>query len=219
MGPKENSVGNVDIRGWQDDVTPVNIGADINKALLVAGGTPAGVETARRGNSWTVQTVTAFAPLVAFPTTVTILEVYNNTANTGLSIRDLFAWQVLGTAATQTYSIWAMVTTTKVVPSLTALNLFSMSGKNFVTTTAAGPIVTGVGTTIVANGWRPYGGPNVFSTAAALPGNGWSHDIDGKIVVPYGCSLCLHIVGTLATGSSFLMGTTFDIIEGYTQLA
>ena len=61
--------------GNENEVEP---GADKQKNLLVAAGNPSYAEVRRRGNGWTVQTTTLFAPLTAIPTTTAILELYNN---------------------------------------------------------------------------------------------------------------------------------------------
>jgi hypothetical protein len=207
---------NVDIRGKQDytgggDVM-VSIGATSNADLRVAQGLPEYAEMNRLGDGWTVGTSTLFAPLVAYPTTTAALEVYNNSTSLGrcMVISELYAAQILSTAATQTYAIFAMITTQKAIPTLTALTLFSTSGKATVTPTAAGEIVTGVGTTVVANGWRPWGAVQAWGTAAATPGNAWSVPVNGKLVVPPGASICLHVVGSLATASTFQAGLSFN---------
>ena len=172
---------------------------------------PPFTEINRRGDGYTVGTSTLFAPLVAFPSTTAALEVFNNGSRL-LVVSDLYAAQILSTAATQTYAIFAMITTAKAIPSLTALSLFSTSGKPLVTPTAASEIVTGVGTTVVANGWRPWGPVQAWGTAAATPGNAWSVPVDGKLIVPPGASICLHVVGSLATASTFQVGLTFNIV-------
>ena len=66
-------------------------------------------EIARRGTGFTVGTATLFAPLVAYPTTTAILEVYNNTTDKLMVIGDLYASQILATAVVQTFAIYAMV--------------------------------------------------------------------------------------------------------------
>jgi hypothetical protein len=151
----------VDIRGVQRATgsgdAQQQAGMDGNKNLLTAQGMPVYAEMSRLGESYTVGTATLFAPLVARPTTTAALEVFNNSSTRVMVVADLYAEQILSTAAQQTYGIYAMITTTKAVPTLTALSLFSNSGKAVVTPTAAGEVVTGVGTTVVANGWRPWG--------------------------------------------------------------
>lgn len=174
---------------------------------------PPFAELMRRGEAFTVRTATLFAPLTAVPTTTAALEIYNNTPGHILVVTDLFMEQILATAAQQANYISAMVTTTKAIPTLTALSLFSMSGKGIVTPTAAGSIVTGVGTTVIANGWRAYGPGLNWGLGTATPGPGYSAPIDGKIIVPYQASLCLHVVGALATASSVHVGATMAKVE------
>jgi len=187
--------------------------ADELKNLLIAAGNPSYMETRRRGEGWTVQTATLFAPLVAIPTTAAALELYNNGTRL-MVVSDLFASHVLATAVVQTHAIYAMVTTKKAIPTLTALNIYSLSGKELKAPTATSEIVTGVGTTVVDNGWRPWGNLQNFNLAAATPGESWSVPVDGKLIVPPGASLCLHVAGALATASSFQVGCDFDLVRG-----
>ncbi len=209
---------NVDIRAVQRYTgggdAMVNAGADGLKNVLVAQGHAPYAELMRLGEGWTVQTATLFAPLVAVPTTVAALELFNNTTDRLMVVSELFADQILGTAATQTYAIYAMISTVKAVPTLTALVLNSLAGKALVTPTALSPAVTGVGTTVIANGWRPYGAVQAWGTAAATPGNAWSVPVDGKLIIPAACSLCLHVVGSLATASTFQVGLSFNWVTG-----
>lgn len=182
--------------------------ANQQSELLVAGGNLPNTETTRQGATWNVISA-ALAPLVALPSTVAGLEIFNNTQGPGaitLEVNDLFAFQLLSTAASQTYAIFAMVTTQKVLPSNGALSLFSQSGRPLQATVAGGRIITAAGTTVVANGWRPWGKPQAWGTATATPGNAWNEPVNGALLVPPQCSLCLHIVGALATASSFQVG-------------
>lgn len=195
----------------------VGVSGDKQKNALVAQGNPTYMEVRRRGEGWTVQTVTLLAPLVAIPTTVAALELYNNGSRL-LVVSDLFASHVLATAVVQTHAIYAMITTAKTVPTLTALAVHSLSGKELKTTTVQSELVSGVGTTVVANGWRPWGGLQNFNLAAATPGESWSVPIDGKLSVPPGASLCLHIAGALATASSFQVGCDFDWVNATVEV-
>ncbi len=196
--------------GGNDD--EVSVSGDAQKNLLVAQGNPPYAETRRRGQGWSVAAVTAFAALVDFPTTTARVEIYNNGSRVAV-VSDLHCFRLLGTAVGVGECIWAMVSTAKAVPTLTALNMFSLSGKAFVTPTATSEIVTGVGTTVVANGWMPYG--NGFGyLAAATPGAGWSVPIDGKLQIPPGCSLCLQVVASVNTAAAFqTLGATFDLVS------
>lgn len=178
---------------------------------LVAQGLPPYTEMSRQGNGWTVQTTTLLTPLAVYPTTLAALEIFNNTtgaASQTLVVADLFGSFILGTAVAQAWGMFGMVTTQKAVPTLTALTIASMSGKQSYVTTAASPIVTGVGTTVIANGWRPYGPPMGTGLTAATPGGSGAGAVDGKLIVPPGCSLCVHIVAAVATASSFQCGAS-----------
>lgn len=203
---------NTDIRVIDPNGTPGNVLGNHLKHLTNAPGMPEYYATSKRLESWTVGTATLFAPLVAYPSTTAILEVYNNSVVLGrhMIISEFYAAQILATAAQQTFALYAMVTTAKAIPTLTALSVFSNGGKSIVTPTAAGEIVTGVGTTVVANGWRPWGVVQAWGLATATPGNGWSVPVNGKLIVPPGCSVCIHVVGALATASSFQAGLSFD---------
>ena len=185
--------------------------ADALKNLLVAQGAPGYAEVRRRGNGWNVLTSTALTPLAALPTTTARLELYNN-GNRLAVISDLHAYRLLGTAVGLGEVLFAMITTKKAAPSLTAQTLYSMSGKDFIVPTATSEMVTGVGTTVVANGWQAYG-PGAAYLGAATPGSGFHVPIDGKLIIPPGASLCLQYCASVATASAAHIGVTFDWVK------
>lgn len=178
---------------------------------IFAQGNPPFTEITRQGVGWSIQTSTLFAPLTAVPTTVAALEIFNNIpgGQTSLVVSDVFADQIVGTTVVSAGGIYAQVSTSKAAPSTTALSVFSANGRQFYSTTAAGRIITGVGTTVVANGWRPWGNPMSWGTEAATPGPSWNALVDGRLTVPPNCSLCLHVVSSVATASSFQVGASF----------
>ena len=185
--------------------------SSVRPGLLVSQAQSPAAEYTRIG-AWSIQTATLFAPLTAVPTTVAALEIWNNTANpSGLCmvIDDLFASQLVGPVVVESSGIFAAVAQVAAVPTLTALRVSSSSGRTFYTSSLATPVVTGVGTTVIANGWRPWGNPAAFGTGAATPGKHWSAPIDGKLIVPPGCSLLLHVVSSVATASAFQVGAGF----------
>lgn len=197
------------VRGGALDGEAAKLAANERRELLTAQGLPRYTEATRQGNGWSLQTATLFAPLVAIPTTVAALEIYNNYAALSLIIDTLFASQVVSTAASQTYAIYACVSTQKAAPANTALSIFSSNGRAVRATTAAGGVIAGIGTTVVANGWRPWGTVQAWGTATATPGNSWHVDIEGRLIVPPGCALLLHIMGALATASTFQVGASW----------
>lgn len=197
-----------------DQKQMVDIGASGDNDLLVAHGWPSLLEMARRYETWQIQTSTLFAPLTAVPTTTAALELWvNSTSDETMVVESLFADQILGTAAAQAYAIYACVSTNKAVPTLTALSMTSVNGDSApVTPTVGHSVVTGVGTTVVANGWRPYGFSSGSALQAATPMHSWEAPIDGRLFVRPGRSLQLHITGSLATASSFQVGAQFWMV-------
>jgi len=194
----------------------VNAVADAQKNILTSAGNPGYFETRRRGDSWNIMTSTEFAALVAVPTTTARLEVYNNGSRL-LVVSDLHMWRLIGTAVAVGETLWAMVTTAKAIPSLTAQTMYSLCGKAFKVPTATSEVVTGVGTTVIANGWAPYGAPQAY-LGAATPGAGQSAPIDGKLIVPPGCSLCIQVAASVNTASAFYCGVTFDLVTGSVEV-
>lgn len=185
--------------------------AELNELnqLLVGAGLPYGVEMTRRYAGFTVRTATLFAPLVAVPTTTAALELQNHPSSGKLMVVDsLFAEQILATAAAQEYGIFAMVAQAKAAISLTALDIFALNGDAKVAGALGTDIITGVGTTVIANGWRTWGPPHGGALAAATPMGSWEAPINGRLLVPPGASLCIHVVGSLATASSFHCGAS-----------
>lgn len=188
----------------------VAVSADKQRNLLIAQGNPEYMETRRRGDAWTIFTTTAITPLAALPTTTARLELWNNGSRVAV-VSDLHAYRLTATTVVQSSVLFACVTTVKATPSaFTAQNFFSLSGKDFITPVETSEMVTGIGTTIVANGWQPYGPPITRILQAATPGEGWSVPINGKLQIPPGCSLALQICASVATASSFHIGVTFD---------
>lgn len=179
---------------------------------IYAFGNPAYTEITRQGNGWNLVTATAFTPVAAVPAVTAALEIFNNTTGNSsitLVVDSLFGFQLTSTAVVQAYGVWAMVTTQKVAPSNTALSVFSQSGRASYATTAASRIISAVGTTVVANGWRPFGPVQPWSTMAATPGQSIAAEVSGRLIVPPGTSLCVTIAGSVATASSWQVGASW----------
>lgn len=197
-------------RGGTADGETKYLAVDQSKNLLTVHGGAPYTEMARAGGIWNVMSAAA-APLVAVPTTVALLEIYNNTASgMEMEVLDLFLFHLLGTAALHNIGIWAQVTAPKAAPSTGSLAINSQSGRGKYTDTAATRVTTGVGTTVVATGWRPFGTPGSGVISTALPGEAWSIEVNGKLLVPAGCSLCLSATDALATASSIQVGASWN---------
>ena len=188
----------------------VSASADRQYNKLVAQGNPGYMETRRRAESWSVFLATASEALSAFPASLAHLEVHNNGSRL-LVVSDLHIWRLLGTAVAVGENLWVMITR-KAIPTLGALVLYSNSGKAAVTPTATSEIVTGIDTTVIADGWMPYGLGTAY-LAAATPGSASNIPINGKLVVPPGCSLCVTIGASVNTASAFHCGVTYDLVS------
>lgn len=186
--------------------------------LLVANGAGLYTEASRSGITWNAISGAA-TPLVVIPTTLTIFEIYNNVANSILEVLDVFCFHLLGTAALHQPSIWAQVTAPKAAPSTASLVIGSQSGRTKYTDTASTPVVSGSGTTVVANGWRPFGTQSPGVVGTATPAEAWNARVDGALTVPYGCSLCVTVTDALATASSVQVGASWAHRTGVVTVA
>ncbi len=151
-------------------------------------------------------------PLVVIPTTLCIFELFNNTPDMVMEVQDLFLFHLLGTTVLHNQSLWACVVGEKAKPSLAGSILIgSQSGEPPVTATAASDVVPAMDTTVIANGWRPWGqpGPGVVSTA--LPGEAFSVAVDGKLLVPPKRSLAITAVDSLGTNDTVQVGASWAL--------
>lgn len=200
------------IRGGFSGSPPVPAQSNERAELFMAQGLPPGTEMARKGQMFGTMATAAVAALVVRPSTTAALEIYNNSPQAFgtpmvMIIETIFAHELvtsttgLGGGAIQ----YACVTTPKAAPSDAALNIASLTGRPFATKT----VLTAASTTIVDNGWFPWG-PTMKkeSAGAVVPGGGLWTLIDGRIIVPPGCSLCLHVISGY-TGDTFTNGATW----------
>ena len=177
--------------------------------LFVAqGAAPRYAEMARRGNGYATMATSAVAALVVRPTTTAALEIQNVTPGKVMVIDRIFAHELvtsttgLGGGAVQ----YAMVTR-PVAAAITdaALVIASLSGKAPLGKGA----LTAASTTVVDNGWFPYGSTvKKESAGAVVPGGGIEALIEGRLLVPYMHSLCLHVVSGY-TGDTFTNGASW----------
>ncbi len=146
----------------------------------------------------------AVAALVVRPSTVAAFELWNGNQPGGpsLIIDRLFSQNLVATAVNSNAGIWAMVTTTKTAPSSASLAVVGAYGKGY-----SGNVINAVGTTVVANGWFPFG-PNYQASNAAAPGGAWEALLEGRLIVPPGSSLCVHVVGSIV-GDTYCSGASW----------
>lgn len=177
--------------------------------LFVGGGAvPRYTEMARRGNGYATMATGAVAALVVRPGTTAALEIQNLTSGKVMIIDRLFShWLVQSTTALGSGAgIYAMVTR-PVQTAITdaALAVSSLSGK-----AALGKAVaTAASTTVVDNGWFPYGTSVKHESAGAVvPGGILEALVEGRLLVPYMASLCIHVISGY-TGDTFTSGASF----------
>lgn len=144
-------------------------------------------ELSRLGQGYSTMATAAVAGLVVRPSTTAALELWNG-GTTSLVVDRIFSFNLVASAIQGTYSVWAMVTTPKSAPSSAGIAISGDTGKNY-----SGGVITATSTTVVANGWFPYG-TLPFGLGTATPGGMVDGDIKGRIIVPPNCSLCLHTV-------------------------
>ena len=174
--------------------------------LLIANGLPPYTEMSRKGVGYATMATAAVAALVIRPTTVAALEIFNNSQVNSLVVDRIFSHNLVG-VANSAMGMYAMVTTQKLAPTDAALAINSLSGKPIPTKT----VLTAASATVVDNGWFPYGpfGSNVTITT---PGPTLVADIGGRLIVPPGCSLCLHVVAT-TTGVTCTSGAAWYSVK------
>ena len=164
-------------------------------------------ELTRLGQGWQTMSTSAAAALVARPSTLAAVEIWNGYQDRSLEIDRLFAHELvtsttgLGGGA----GIWACVSAPVVAgPSITALTIIGNSGKTY-----NGLVRTGVGTTVVANGWFPWGAAvKKESAGAVVPGGQIVAEVNGRITVPPYASLLIHVVSGYAA-DTFTMGASW----------
>jgi hypothetical protein len=188
--------------------TKLNYGSAVGNETneqLIAQGMPSHTEMTRKGRGWGLMSTSAVAALVVRPSTTAALEIYNGySTGIALVIDRIFAFNLVSTNVAEFGSVWAMVTAPKAAPSTASFTIAGLSGKTY-----GGAVIGAVSTTVIDNkGWFPQG--NGFSKTAGgvVPFGVIEAQIDGRIIVPPLCSLCLHSVAALV-GDTYTHGATW----------
>ena len=177
--------------------------------LMVAQGLPPYVEMARRGDLFTVQTATPFAPITALPTTTAKLEIKNNHASKHIIVDRIWTWQLLGTAVVWQSTPWAQVGNA-VVSAVTALVVYKSNSVEPYTSVLGSDAVTAIDQSVIANGWTVFGGSTTsWGLAAATPGGATVGNVEGRLIVPPGKALHVTVTGSVATASSTHCGASW----------
>jgi hypothetical protein len=192
------------IRSPQYSGQQTSIQTNEKQELLTAQGLPPYAESTRKGGGWQVMSVLAVAGLVVRPTTTAAFEIWNGYSGTGaksLIVDRMFWHNLVSTNVVESFTGWAQVTTVKAAPSAGA-NVITRgnSGKAY-----PGPVIAGLGTTVIDSGWFPWGGGFTKGAGGVVPHGAIDARVDGRLIVPPGCSLCLHVVSSLV-GQTFTQG-------------
>jgi hypothetical protein len=164
-----------------------------NAEQLVAHGLPPYTEMARKGQGWGTMSTAAVAGVVVRPTVTAAFEIFNGYPLSGKSliIDRIFAHCLVGIVAADSFVQWAGVASVKAAVTSGSFVVRGHSGKAY-----GGPVICAAGTTVVDPGWFPWGIGGTASVGAALPMSGCIANVEGRLIVPPQCSLCLHVVST-----------------------
>ncbi len=193
-------------RGGGNAGTTFPVASNEANEQLVAQGMPPYTDLARSNSGWSSMAVLAVAQLVVRPTVTAAFEIWNGYTDRSLIVADIFTFNLVSSAVVESFSLWAQVTAPKAAPSAGAnVTINGMNGRPY-----GGAVVCGLGTTVIANGWRPYGTSPPIALGAATPGGALCAPIDGRLIVPPGCSLCLHTVGSTTAWTFQNGGSWFE---------
>jgi hypothetical protein len=172
---------------------------------LVAHGLPPYTEMTRKGNGWATMSTSAVAGLVVRPSTVAAFELWNGyqTGGPSLIIDRLFFFNLVSTNVIEGFSGWAQVTTSKAAPSTASLAIRGNTGKAY-----GGAAINAVGTTVIDSGWFPWTQAYNKGAGGVVPFGAVVANVEGRLIVPPGSSLCLHVVSSLV-GQTFTQGASW----------
>jgi hypothetical protein len=177
------------------------------KDILVSQGLPPYTEVTRSGAGWATMSTSAVAGLVVRPGTAAAFEIHNVTSTNGASliIDRLFAFNLVSTAALESYSLWAQVTTTKSAPTDGSFVVRGSSGQAY-----GGKVIAAASTTVIASGWFPWTNSVIkpIASGTVTPQGAQTAEVAGRLIVPPGSSLCLHVVSSLV-GQTFTQGASW----------
>jgi len=177
-------------------------GNELNEQFATQG-LPPYTEMTRKGNGYHVMSVLAVAALVVRPSTTAAFEIWNGYTALGKSliIDRLFWFNLVSTNVIEGFSGWAQVTAAKAAPAAGA-NVVTRgnSGKTY-----GGPVIAGLGTTVIDSGWFPWGNAYNKGAGGVVPFGAVEARVEGRLIVPPQCSLCLHVVASLV-GDTFTQG-------------
>lgn len=173
--------------------------------LLVSGGLPPYTEATRRGIGWATMSTAAVAGLVVRPTVTAAFEIFNGYASGGKSliIDRLFWHNLVSTNVIESFTGWAAVTAAKAAVTSGSFVVRGSNGKAY-----GGAVIAAAGTTVIDSGWFPWGGGFTKGAGGVVPHGAICAEVNGRLIVPPQCSLCLHVVSSLV-GQTFTQGASW----------
>jgi len=172
---------------------------------LVAAGLPRGTEMVRRGQAWATMSTAAVAGLVVRPSTAAAFEIFNGYAAGGKSliVDRLFYSNLVSTNVVEGWSGWAQVTAAKAAVTSGSFVVRGASGKSY-----GGPVIAAAATVVLDSGWFPWTPAYQKGAGGVVPFGATIAEVDGRLIVPPQCSLCLHVVSSLV-GQTFTQGASW----------
>lgn len=155
---------------------------------------------------WAGMSVAAVAGLVVRPSTTAALEIWNGHPIGGKSmvIDRLFYFNLVSTNVVEGWSGWAQVTAPKTGPTAEATFIVRGSAGDAYT----GPVIGDFSTTVVDSGWFPWTEAYQKGAGGVVPFGATIGEVQGRLIVPPQCSLCLHVVSSLV-GQTFTQGASW----------
>ena len=202
-------MGNTDIRG-ENAVGAAMQALQLNefKELLVTGGLPQYADITRQSVGWATMSTTAVAGLVVRPTTTAAFEIYNpsGTGRPSLIIDRLFFFNLVSTNVVEGWSGWAQVSTPDRVAAAPTSGSFVVRGSTG--QAYGGAVIAAANTTVVDSGWFPWTNAVQKGAGGVVPFGATIAEVNGRLIVPPGASLSLHVVSSLV-GQTFTQGASW----------
>lgn len=186
------------------------------KDLLIAQGLPAYTEVTRTGAGWSTMSTAAVAGLVVRPGTAAAFEIYNAYAAGGLSlvIDKIFYFNLVSTNVIESYSGWAAVSTPDRVAAAPTTGSFTVRGNTG--QAYGGAVIAAAATTVVDSGWFPMTNAIQKGAGGVVPFGAQIAEVNGRLIVPPGASLNLHVVSSLV-GQTFTQGASWYEVQLTTE--
>ncbi len=171
---------------------------DQSGSVLTSQGLPPYTEMVRRGEGWSVMNTAAIAALVARPSTLSNLTLWNGEPDNGKSyvIDRIFTHNLVTNTADGRFGMWAVVHPqgmTKPTADITAIK--GLSGQS----NYGGLAIVDLAATVVADGWFPWGNSVSYELTGALPGAQIAVEVAGRMIVPPSAGISLQVVASTTT--------------------